>query len=192
MSLETLARIGEFVGGTFVVVSLIYLAHQVRQNTRSLRAENYARVLERMSTLQSRLSADADLNHLVTVGAERPEALTPSQRIRFSWALYELLGAGEFMFHQAQAGALPPQVWDRWQKGVAWWLSHPGIRAWWDAKPVPMSADFEAFANHLVRNQSVDGAAVRRWRGFVAGEGLFADPAAAPGGSPAVGERDAT
>ena len=54
MGLERLALLGEFVGGFFVIVSLVYLAHQVRQNTRSLRTENYARVLDRMSTLQSR------------------------------------------------------------------------------------------------------------------------------------------
>ena len=59
MSLDTLAQIGEFVGGFFVVISLIYLARQVGQNTKSLRTENYARVLDRMSTLQSRLSLDA-------------------------------------------------------------------------------------------------------------------------------------
>jgi hypothetical protein len=47
------------------------LACQIRQTTRSLRAENYARVRDRMSTLQSRLSADNELNHLVAVGAER-------------------------------------------------------------------------------------------------------------------------
>lgn len=180
MDLETLARIGEFVGGTFVVVTLVYLAYQVRQNTRSLQAENYARVLDRMSTLQSRLSADADLNRLVMVGAQRPGELTPAERVRFSWALYELLGAGEFMFHQARAGALPPPVWERWRLGIAWWLSHPGIRAWWDAKPAPMSTDFEAFADDLVRRHPVDAAAVRRWRGFVAGEGLLDLAAAEP------------
>lgn len=48
MDLDTLAKLGEFVGGFFVVLSLVYLAHQVRMNTKSLRSENYARVLERM------------------------------------------------------------------------------------------------------------------------------------------------
>ena len=42
MGLDSLAQLGEFVGGVFVVPSLVYLAHQVRQNTRSLRTENYA------------------------------------------------------------------------------------------------------------------------------------------------------
>jgi len=41
MSLEDLGNIGEFVAAVSVVVSLIYLAVQIRQNTRSVRASTY-------------------------------------------------------------------------------------------------------------------------------------------------------
>lgn len=44
MDLDNLAKLGEFVGGFFVILSLVYLAYQVRQNTKSLHAENYARL----------------------------------------------------------------------------------------------------------------------------------------------------
>jgi hypothetical protein len=170
MDLDNLAKLGEFVGGFFVVVSLIYLANQVRQNTKSLRTENYARVLDRMSTLQSKLSSDPELNRIVVVGAQTPEAMTRLERTRFSWALYELFGAVEFMYHQAQEDALPKEVWRRWRATTIWWLSHPGIRAWWAAKPVPLSGDFEAFADDAIRNHPVDAEAMQRWNLFVVGE----------------------
>jgi hypothetical protein len=181
MELDTLAKLGEFVGGMFVVISLVYLAFQVRQNTRSLRSENYARALERMSTLQSRLSVDPELHHLFVVGAEEPARLSRPERVRFSWALYEMFGAGEFMFHQSREDALPPVVWARWRATIAWWLSHPGIRAWWKAKPTPLSADFEAFGDEVLRSPPYDAAAIERWRRFVAGEEL---PAARPPPAP--------
>jgi hypothetical protein len=38
MDITTLAAWGEFIGGIAVVVSLIYLAGQIRQNSRLLRA----------------------------------------------------------------------------------------------------------------------------------------------------------
>lgn len=172
MELDTLAKLGEFVGGFFVVVSLVYLAHQVRQNTRSLRTENYARVLDRMSALQAQLSADSELNRIVVVGAGRPEALERQERVRFGWAMYELFGAAEFMYHQAVQKALPAEVWTRWQKTVAWWFSHPGIRTWWDNKPTPLSSDFESFVEDLLRSHQIDEEAARRWELFVSGEGL--------------------
>lgn len=172
MDLDTLAKLGEFIGGVFVVVSLIYLAYQVRQNTKSLRSDNYSRVLDRMSTLQSRVAADGELNHVFTVGAEDPGRLSRSERVRFSWALYELFGTAEFVYHQSRNHTLPEAVWDRWESTVGWWLSHPGMRAWWRAKPTPFAADFEVLCDGMIRDDRFDAAAVERWRGFVAGEGL--------------------
>lgn len=181
MGLDTLAQIGEFVGGAFVVVSLVYLARQVGQNTKSLRTENYARVLDRMSNLQSRVSLDAELNRLFMVGAEDPNRLSRSERVRFAWALYELFGAAEFMYHQYKDKALQPVVWKRWEASIGWWLSHPGMRAWWAAKPAPFTADFEVFAQNLIENHRMDPEVIARWRGFVAGS---ADPL--PGAPPAT------
>jgi hypothetical protein len=172
VDLDTLAKLGEFVGGFFVVVSLVYLAHQVRQNTKSLQTENYARVLDRMSTLQSRLSVDAELNRLVVIGAEDPGRLSRMERIRFSWALYELFGAGEFMFHQARAAALPRAVWERWEATIRWWASHPGMQAWLQSKPTALATDFEEFLREIIRNRRWDDGGIDRWRAFVAGEGL--------------------
>jgi hypothetical protein len=172
MDLDTLAKLGEFVGGIFVFISLIYLAYQLRQNTQSLRAENYARLLDRMSNMQSRFSADAELHHLFMVGAEDPGRLSPAERLRFSWALYELFGTGEFMYHQSLDKTLPPAVWARWEATIGWWLSHPGMRAWWVSKPAPLAADFEAFGDDMIRTNRFDAAAVDRWRRFVAGEGM--------------------
>lgn len=176
MDLETLANVGEFVGGVFVVVSLIYLAFQVRQNTRSLQSENYARLLDRMSTLQSRLAVDPELNHMFMVGAEDPGRLTRAERMRFSWALYELFGTAEFMYHQSLDKTLPEVVWQRWEATIGWWLSHPGMRAWWAAKPSPLAADFQELGDEMIRNDRFDAAAVDRWRQFVAGEDLPVPP----------------
>jgi hypothetical protein len=173
MDLDSLAKLGEFVGGFFVVVSLVYLAHQVRQNTKSLRTENHARVLDRMSNIQSRASMDADLNRILTVGAESPGRLTPLDRLRFSWALYEMFGAAEFMYLQFRENALPATVWARWEATLVWWLSHPGMVAWWVARPAPFATDFEEFATEILRTRHMDPVALARWQGFVAGDGLL-------------------
>jgi hypothetical protein len=171
MDLATLANLGEFVGGLVVMVSLIYLAYQVRQNTLSLRTENYARILDRMSTIQAQIATDGNLNRIVVRGCQDPEGLTPSERIRFTWAMYELIGAGEFMFHQGQEGTLPEDVWERWKATIVWWLSFPGVRLWWAARPSPFSRSFEGFVDDVLRAHPIDEGAAARWNAFVAGEG---------------------
>jgi len=131
MDLQSLANLGEFISGLAVVISLVYLAFQVRQNTQSLRTENYARALDRVAAIQSQLSAHSELSRIFSTGALDPSRLTPQQRIQMTWGLYETFGAFEFMFHAARSHALPDPVWSRWSAAVAWWLTFPGVRSWW-------------------------------------------------------------
>jgi hypothetical protein len=180
MGLETLAQLGEFVGGFFVVISLVYLAYQVRQNTTSLRTENYARALDRLSTVQRNLSSDGELNRIVVVGAQHPETLSRADRMRFTWYLYELIGAAEFVFHQAEQGALPEEVWDRWRATIVWWLSNPGIQKWWRSKPTPFSRSFESFCEEVIRSSPYDPDAAKRWEDFITGQRLAQKDATGP------------
>lgn len=80
--------------------------------------------------------------------------------------------AAEFMYHQSRANALPPIVWARWEATLAWWLSHPGMRAWWASKPTPLAEDFEAFGSNLIRDYRPDPSVVQRWSAFIAGDGM--------------------
>ncbi len=46
MNLDLLGNIGEFIGGLAVIVTLIYLAFQVRQGTKTLRANSVHELTE--------------------------------------------------------------------------------------------------------------------------------------------------
>ena len=46
MTLQDLGNIGEFVAAVAVFVSLLYLAIQIRQNTKSVRTSTYQAVLD--------------------------------------------------------------------------------------------------------------------------------------------------
>jgi hypothetical protein len=167
LNLESLANLGNFISAIVVVVSLVYLAHQVRQNTESLQTENYARVLERVANMQARLGADAVFSELIARGAADPARLTAGERVQFTWTFYEMFGAFEFMFHQATSNALPTEVWQRWSETLSWWLSLPGVRAWWISRPAPFSASFTSYVDGKLQQGPADSDASRRWGAFL-------------------------
>ena len=169
MTLQDLANLGEFIGSVAVVLSLVYLAIQVRQNTASIRTENFARALERVSAMQSLLFENRDLAQLQAQGVLDPSALTRAERLQLTWWLTEAFGAFEFMFHQAKGGALPDEVWARWSATIGWWLSLPGVQAWWQARPTPFSGSFTAFVDVLIRDGRFDSEAANRFNNFLAG-----------------------
>ena len=166
--LESLANLGEIVGAIAVVVSLIYLAVQVRQNTKAQRTENFSRALDRVAAMQANLTQDGDTAVILSKGIVELPKLTHKERIRFTFGMYELFGTFEFMFLASKDSAIPEEVWHRWSATVAWWLSYPGVQAWWEIKPAPFTDSFESYVNAIIENNPTDAERARRYDLFVA------------------------
>jgi hypothetical protein len=78
--------------------------------------------------------------------------------------MYEVFGAFEFMFHASRTDAIPEEVWTRWSSAVAWWLTFPGVQAWWQARPIPFTESFTAFMESLLKDNPTDAEQTQRYQ----------------------------
>ena len=61
MDLTQLANLGEFIGGLAVLVTLIYLALQVNQNTKTVRASTVQSLQESASSFLTSIALDEEV-----------------------------------------------------------------------------------------------------------------------------------
>lgn len=167
-NLESLANLGEIIGAIAVVVSLLYVAIQVRQNTQAQQTENFSRALDRVAAMQATLSQDPETSVIFSKGVLDPSELTAKERMQFTWAMYELFGAFEFMYLASKTKAIPTEVWQRWSSAVAWWLSFSGVQTWWTVRPIPFTESFTSYVEDVLRNNPTDAESTRRYQDFVA------------------------
>lgn len=160
--------IGTVVSVTAVVLSLLGLAFHVRQQTRALRAQNYAQALGRLAAVQARLSESERLASVFARGAVDTSLLTVEERIQFTWTFYEIFGAMEFMYDQLREGALPPHVWDRWERTLAWWIAQPGVASFWRGRPTPFNDAFTALVEEKLADPRIDMQRLAAWDAFIA------------------------
>jgi hypothetical protein len=146
MNLETLANLGEFLGGIGVILSLIYVAIQIRGNTKSQQADITARVLDRMAAMQHTYAFDPEANAFFMKGINDPTAFSLEERSRFTWLMTEFLSAMEFLLQQYKAGNVDEDTWNRWSGTFDWWLTFPGFRATWHGRPTPFT---ELFTHYI-------------------------------------------
>jgi hypothetical protein len=55
---------------------------------------------------------------------------------------------------------------------LAFWLTFPGIQAWWEVRPVNFSATFSEFVETSIRDNPTDRSATKRWQEFVSSKTL--------------------
>ena len=80
MNLNDLANLGQIIGAVAVVVSLIYVALQIRQNTNAVRSAAAQVVHERFASWYHLLAKDAELSQIATPDAKPMGAFSIGRR----------------------------------------------------------------------------------------------------------------
>lgn len=145
MDLLTLSVIAQLVSAVSVVISLIYLAAQIRQNTRAVRnSTHHALTVTRLDYI-ALVAQNPDLSHILRVGMHDLSRLDEDERQRFHLIMYYLFSAGENFYYQNRQGQLDEEQWERWCGTLRYYFTQPGIRAWFETNPTPFAASFSEF-----------------------------------------------
>ncbi len=144
--LEALGNLGDFIGGLAVVVTLIYLAIQVRQNTIQLRknaesAEISGRDanIRAMSRFRSQIIGSADVAALYNKGRSDRGSLDTDERVRFDLLLSELFSV--FQTTELRARHMGDDE-TRLIPVIRSLLRSPGIQEWWTSNKSQFRPDF--------------------------------------------------
>lgn len=144
-TLEALAAIGELVSAIAVLISLIYLAAQIRQNTQTVRASAYHEASSSWVDFITLLAGDAELAEIYHQGRVSPEALTREQLRRFDLLMDANLGNTENIFLQYRLGFLPQSNQDRFAVILRSQFASAGVREFWRRRRSFFTAEFVAY-----------------------------------------------
>ncbi len=115
MTLQDLANIGELVGGLAVVLSLVYVGLQIRQNTTAVRLATAQAVHDNYAAWYTNLSADADLNQIVIKGLKDYSSLEETEKAQFIDTFMAFSSYSQNAYYQWRQGSLSPQLWVGWE-----------------------------------------------------------------------------
>lgn len=111
MNWEAISTIAEIVGATAVVVSLIYLAAQIRQNNRqveeqirALRLQAYDTAGADFSTLRLHVSGNPQRASVWRRAKDSYSALEPDEKSQANEMLHELMWAYQNIFSRMRGG----------------------------------------------------------------------------------------
>ena len=131
MNWEAISAIGQLVGALAVVISLIYLANQVRSNARETRLAAMRSTLDFLTRFTQQIAEHADLAELRHRGFDDFESLEGVERARFGSYMHAMFRTMETVYYQHLEGHLDPRVWRGLEVVVRDINAYPGVQAWW-------------------------------------------------------------
>jgi hypothetical protein len=131
VTIEDLGSLGEIIAAVATVATLGYLAIQIRQNTRATHASSVQDAgtgLVNAVSLMSQNPQNADVVHR---GLFSYDDLSESEQTHFIFMISVAYSHFDAMYGAHRAGTLPPEVWEREQSLLRFYLSTPGGRRAW-------------------------------------------------------------
>jgi hypothetical protein len=111
MNWEAIGAIGEIVGALAVFLTLIYLAIQIRQNTRAVQASAIDSANSQVSTIRMHIFSDSEVANIYRRGNEDPTSLDADDSIRYRLMIHNILLSLSNVITQASVTGLSESTW---------------------------------------------------------------------------------
>jgi hypothetical protein len=142
MNWDAIGAIGEIVAAAAVLITLIYLAVQIRQNTnqmersdRAARGQSYQDLLTGLQSHLAPLALDESTSDLFHRGLKNFESLNDLEQFRFNWLMGGHIVTNENVFYQREEGMLSEERSEQLFQSLQWFFVNPGFRSWWKNYP---------------------------------------------------------
>ncbi len=170
--MDTLGNLGDFIGGIGVVVTLVYLAFQIRHNTQASRAATF---LGLTNAWQEYLltSASPEISDLRIRADADPSSVEESDYLRLYYDARVLFRRFENDFFQYRSGTFDFGAWEGYRHSLATdILSSANSRAFWKQQRSSFAPEFVAFMDEQVESarkakQSDLATAALNWQALV-------------------------
>lgn len=162
MNWEAIAAIGEMIGAIGVILTLGYLAYQIRQNTQQLAQNERTSIAAavNVSTTSYRenrryIYTSAEVSEITRKGMMDPQGLDDSDIYRFRLVLHNLVDALWDIYSQTVSTGYSTETWDMLGvKLVERVLSTNGGRWFWTNFGDDYTGDFRAEIDRILDEAS--------------------------------------
>ncbi len=145
MSLGDLANLGQIIGAIAVVISLFYVAYQIRQNTNAVRSATAQAVHEHFAKWYHLLAADGDLSQIVANGLLDYSSLSDQEKARFIATFMAFLSYSQNAFLKWREGLLASPLWMGWELLIMNLICAPGGRMFWKERSYLLGEEFRQY-----------------------------------------------
>lgn len=139
---QLLGNIGEFFGAIAVVITLLYLAAQVKQNSRLIEHQTLLGSTDQMSKFMALMAGSSEVADLFVKGRRSRSDLTEAEQAQFDNAIALHLSAIEYHVRKSE-DVTRDQDAPAWMEIVKYFIDNPGGSEFWAAHHDKFYPEFE-------------------------------------------------
>jgi hypothetical protein len=145
---EIIGAVAELTGSIGVIITLAYVATQIKQATVGMRVSAKQEMSRQYADFADLIIEDVELAEIFLAGNEG-EKLDRIQRLRYFTMMEKATWQFSSMFFQQNHQTLPPEEWHQTKMLIQRTCISAGYRKWWSINSRRYESDFVDFIDNL-------------------------------------------
>ena len=126
MNWEAISAVGQLVGALAVLITLIYLAIQMKQNTAAVATSTYESTMTGFNDINVIVASTPALASILDRGCMSTDELTEIETVQFNFIMRCYANQWWKLFKLYERGSLERSEWSIFAKEAAQFLEQPG------------------------------------------------------------------
>ena len=163
MSLEQISLVSQIAAAAGVIVSLIFVGFQIKQNTNAIQRGEHNSTMAQWTVIRQAIATNRDVAELMTSGLQGQRSVDAADQLRIEQMLAEYAWAAFHIWDRTERGVFPKGTFELTGGALlAVVLGTPGGSDWWHrAKNVGFVPGFAADVDALLKRLAATEAGPR-------------------------------
>ena len=163
MSLKKMALIAEVLGGLGIIVSILYLAYEISQNSETMGLSHHLTLSQQALELRQSLMENNDLARVISKGSSNFADLEPFEKLQFEMYFISIWDIWENAYHMSIAGQIDQEAWGDWNSAHCSVVATPGsAEVWAEGRDALYAPEFAVIVNQCYEQASLPTAEIKR------------------------------
>ena len=149
MNWEAIGAVGEVLGAVAVVLTLVYLAVQIRQNSQAVKNSAAQTLLTEANESLRVASSDPATARAVILGQTLFEELSEEGRAQFVTWMFAWMRTTELAYFQYVQGYIDEEIWEGQRAHQQQLIHAPAIKKWWAHRRCFFSQRFQNYMDEF-------------------------------------------
>jgi hypothetical protein len=149
MNWDAIGAIGEIVGALAVLLTLFYLANQVRQSNKATQAGIESQMGQWWSQHNREMLLAPDMLEVIETALKDVKSLSDPDRRRFSWWIASTFYVFQDLHRQFERGVLSEEAWVTNEMAIDGLIRNPAVAIWWDSGFFQATREFTQYVDSL-------------------------------------------
>ena len=151
MNWDAIGAIAELLGAIGVIASLVYLAVQLKQNTRALQASSYQMFRQEVTQVFQSPVAIHGLSKTIRTGLTDFERLDEDEAFEFGYWAHGVVHTYDNAYYQYRVGMLDGDRWEMQRAIILDFFRNPSFVQWWKTAALEnLSPEFVALVEDIL------------------------------------------